>query len=56
MTEHLGHVKNQAKADRELTNIRTATRMKTVLTETTGHVPTEVPQDREGTFETQIAK
>ncbi len=56
MTEHLGHDKNQAKPDRESTNIRNGTRAKTVLTESTGQVPIEVPRDREGTFEPQIVK
>ena len=56
MTEHLGHDKNQAKPDRESTNIRNGTRPKTVLTESTGQVPIEVPRDREGTFEPQIAR
>ena len=56
MTEHLGHDKNQAPPDRESTNIRNGTRSKTVLTEASGHVPIEVPRDREGTFEPQIVK
>ncbi len=56
MTEHLGHDKNQALPDRDSTNIRNGTRSKTVLTEATGHVPIEVPRDREGTFEPQIVK
>ena len=56
MTEHLGHDKNQAPPDRESTNIRNGTRSKTVLTEATGHVPIEVPRDREGTFDPQIVK
>ena len=46
MTEHLGHDKNQAPADRESTNIRNGTRSKTVLTEASGHVPIEVPHRR----------
>ena len=56
MTEHLGHDKNQAQPDRDSTNIRNGTRSKTVLTEASGHVPIEVPRDREGTFEPQIVK
>ncbi|MFJ7640756.1 IS256 family transposase, partial [Peribacillus sp. NPDC097225] len=56
MTEHLGHDKNQANPDRASTNIRNGTRSKTVLTESTGQVPIEVPRDREGTFEPQIVK
>ena len=56
MTEHLGHDKNQAPPDRESTNIRNGTRPKTVLTDASGHVPIEVPRNREGTFEPQIVK
>ncbi|WP_372482318.1 transposase [Rhodococcus qingshengii] len=56
MSEHLGHDKNQARPDRESTNIRNGTRSKTVLTEASGHVPIEVPRDREGTFEPQIVR
>lgn len=56
MTEHLGHDKNQANPGRASTNIRNGTRSKTVLTESTGQVPIEVPRDREGTFEPQIAR
>ncbi len=56
MTEHLGHDKNQAQPDRESTNIRNGTRSKTVLTEASGHIPIDVPRDREGTFEPQIVQ
>ncbi|WTL57040.1 IS256 family transposase [Nocardia sp. NBC_01499] len=56
MTEHLGYDKNSAPVDRESANIRNGTRSKTVLTEATGHVPIEVPRDREGSFEPQIVK
>ncbi|WP_109526720.1 MULTISPECIES: IS256 family transposase [Nocardia] len=56
MTEHLGFDKNEAPADRDSTNVRNGTRSKTVLTEATGHVPIEVPRDRDGTFEPQIVK
>src|SRR3546814_3269580 len=56
MTGHLGNEKNQAPPDRESTNIRNGTLSKTVLTVATGHVPIEVPRDREGTFEPQIVK
>ena len=56
MTEHLGHDKNQAPPERESSNIRNGTRSKTVLTEASGHVPIDVPRDREGTFEPQIVK
>lgn len=56
MTEHLGFDKNEAPLDRETTNVRNGTRSKTVLTEASGHVPIEVPRDREGSFEPQIVK
>ncbi len=56
MTEHLGFEPNQAPEDRESTNVRNGTRSKTVLTETTGPVPIEVPRDRDGSFEPQIVK
>ncbi|WUC07776.1 IS256 family transposase [Nocardia sp. NBC_00565] len=56
MTEHLGFDKGQAPTERETTNVRNGTRSKTVLTEATGHVPIEVPRDRDGTFEPQIVK
>ncbi|MEV0111554.1 IS256 family transposase [Nocardia sp. NPDC050799] len=56
MTEHLGFEPNQAPEDRESANVRNGTRSKTVLTETTGPVPIEVPRDRDGSFEPQIVK
>ncbi len=56
MTEHLGYEPNQAPEDRESGNVRNGTRSKTVLTETTGPVPIEVPRDRDGSFEPQIVK
>ena len=56
MTEHLGHEKNRASAERESTNIRNGTRPKTVLTEATGQVEIDVPRDRDGTFAPQIVK
>ncbi len=56
MTEHVGFEPNQAPEDRESTNVRNGTRSKTVLTETTGPVPIEVPRDRDGSFEPQIVK
>jgi len=53
LTEHLGHEKHgQPVAG----NVRNGTRPKTVLTESTGEVPVEVPRDRQGTFEPQIVK
>lgn len=55
-TEHLGFEPNQAPEDRESANVRNGTRPKTVLTETTGPVPIEVPRDRDGSFEPQIVK
>lgn len=56
MTEHLGFEPNEAPADRDSANVRNGTRPKTVLTETTGPVPIEVPRDRDGSFEPQIVK
>ncbi len=56
MTEHLGYEPNQAPEDRDSGNVRNGTRSKTVLTETTGPVPIEVPRDRDGSFEPQIVK
>jgi putative transposase len=56
MSEHLGHEKNRAEADRESTNVRNGTRSKTVISDAAGEVRIEVPRDREGTFEPQIVK
>jgi putative transposase len=56
MTEHLGHDKNRAEPERESSNVRNGTRPKTVLTEATGHVQSDVPRDRDGTFEPVIVK
>ncbi len=56
MTEHLGHQKNRAPAERETLNVRNGTRPKTVLTEATGHVQIEVPRDRDGTFAPVIVR
>jgi putative transposase len=56
MTEHLGHDKNRAEPERESSNVRNGTRLKTVLTEATGHVQIEVPRDRDGTFEPVIVR
>src|SRR3954452_16588617 len=56
MTEHLGHEKNRAPADRDSANVRNGTRPKTVLTEATGRVEVDVPRDRDGSFEPQIVK
>ena len=56
MTEHLGHEKHRAPEERESTNIRNGTRLKTVLTEATGQVEIEVPRDRDGSFEPQIVR
>jgi transposase-like protein len=56
MTEHLGHEKNQAEADRETTNIRNGARSETVVSDAAGGVLIDVPRDREGTFEPQIVK
>jgi len=56
MTEHLGHEKNRAPADRETSNIRNGSRTKTVVSEAAGEVEISVPRDREGTFEPKIVK
>jgi putative transposase len=56
MTEHLGHEKNRAVADRESTNVRNGSRSKTVISDAAGEVEISVPRDREGTFEPQIVK
>ncbi|UJW36387.1 IS256 family transposase [Saccharothrix sp. AJ9571] len=56
MTEHLGHEKNRAEADRASTNVRNGARPKTVISDAAGEVGIEVPRDREGTFEPQIVK
>lgn len=56
MTEHLGYEPNQAPEGRESVNVRNGTRSKTVLTETTGPVPIEVPRDRDGSFQPQIVR
>ena len=54
MTGHLGHEKN-TRAGNEAGNVRNGSRPKKVLTEATGQVGIEVPRDRDGTFEPQIA-
>jgi putative transposase len=56
MTEHLGHEKNRADAERESTNVRNGMRPKTVICDAVGEVDISVPRDREGTFEPQIVK
>jgi transposase-like protein len=56
MTEHLGHEKNHADADRESVNVRNGSRGKTVVSDAAGEVRIEVPRDREGTFEPRIVK
>ena len=48
MTEHLGHPKNRAPADRAGGNVRNGTRSKTVLTEATVEVSIDGPRDRDG--------
>jgi transposase-like protein len=52
ITEHLGHERHGA-AENE--NVRNGTLSKTVFTEI-GPVETDVPRDREGSFEPQIVK
>lgn len=56
LTEHLGHEKNRAPAERESVNVRNGSRAKTVVSEAVGEVEISVPRDREGTFEPQIVK
>jgi transposase-like protein len=56
MTEHLGHEKNRAGAERESTNVRNGNRSKTVISDAAGEVEVNVPRDRESTFEPQIVK
>jgi putative transposase len=55
MTEHLGYEKHDP-AGAGTGNIRNGTRSKTVPTEASGHVESDVPRDRAGTFEPQIVK
>src|ERR1043165_1655876 len=50
MTEHLGHEKNRAEADRDSANVRNGTRPKTVVTGAAGEVQIDVPRDRQSTF------
>jgi putative transposase len=54
LTEHLGHDKHSPAAN-ETGNVRNGIRAKTVLTEGSGQVGIEVPRDRDGTFEPQMA-
>ena len=55
ITEHLGQEEN-GQSDSETGDVRNGTRAKTVLTEATGQVQIDVPQDRAETFEPQIVK
>jgi transposase-like protein len=55
LAEHLGHERHGPVVN-ETGNVRNGTRAKTVLTESTGGVGIEVPQDRDGSFEPQIVK
>jgi len=55
MTEHLGYEKHDP-PEAGAGNIRNGTRLKTVLTDTTGAVELDVPRDRAATFEPQIVK
>jgi len=55
MTEHLGYEKHDP-AGAGTGNIRNGTRAKTVLTEHSGPVHTEVPRDRASTFSPQIVR
>ena len=52
LTEHLGREKNGQPA---AGNVRNGSRAKTVLTEASGRVSIEVPQDREGSFERRLS-
>jgi len=54
MSEHLGHEKNRVELGRDSSNVRNGTGPKTVLTEASGHVESEVPRDRDGTFQPVI--
>lgn len=54
MTEHLGFVKHDP-GGAGTGNVRNGSRGKSVLTEASGQVEIEVPRDRAGTFEPQIA-
>ncbi|MBL7489215.1 IS256 family transposase [Frankia sp. AgB1.9] len=56
MTEHLGHEKNRAPAERESGNVRNGSRSKTVVSDVAGEVEISVPRDREGKFEPRIVK
>ncbi|WP_417368041.1 IS256 family transposase [Haloechinothrix salitolerans] len=56
MSEHLGHEKNRADADRDTSNVRNGSRSKTVVSDAVGEVEIEVPRDRESTFDPQIVK
>jgi transposase-like protein len=55
ITEHLGQEEN-GQSDSETGDVRNGTRAKTVLTEATGQVHIDVPQDRAETFEPQMVK
>ncbi|MEU7769811.1 IS256 family transposase [Micromonospora taraxaci] len=55
MTGHLGYSKHESDGAGS-GNIRNGTRAKTVLTDASGPVQIDVPRDRAGTFEPQIAK
>jgi len=56
MSEHLGHEKNRAELGGGASNVRNGTGRKTVLTEASGHVESEVPRDRVGRFQPVIVK
>jgi len=56
MSEHLGHEKNRVELGRDSSTVRNGTGPKTVLTEASGHVESEVPRDRDGTFQPVIVK
>jgi putative transposase len=56
ITEHLGYEKNDAAGQGHGGNVRNGSRPKSVLTDSTGQVPIDVPRDRAGTFEPQIVR
>jgi Transposase, Mutator family len=47
---------NRAEDRRESSNVRNGTRLKTVLTEATGHVQLDVPRGRDGSFDPVISE
>ncbi len=57
ITEHLGYEKHDPPGQAAGSgNVRNGTRPKTMLTDSTGPVGIDVPRDRAGTFEPQLAR